>query len=243
MPRLNQKGAVQFIVLLIILIGIAGGVFLVTRGEPLKLFPQAKEDKVSGPIPNLPKPKPTKKPRPTSQPTPTPSPSPTAFNRVFITSTTYDGNLGGLSGADAKCQERSNAASLGGTWKAWLSDSNTSAGSRLSHSSLPYILLNGTLVANNWADLTSFKPDRSLLRHAIDVTELGTSFYPLVWTNTLYDGSIAPSITSCGNWQATTTGTTAYVGAPGIDDFLGPPWTSYVTRDCYRQAALYCFEQ
>ncbi len=75
MPKLNQKGAIQFIVLLILLGGIAGGVYLSTREEPFKLFPQAREAKVSGPIPQLtPKPKPTKKPRPTSIPSPSPSP-------------------------------------------------------------------------------------------------------------------------------------------------------------------------
>ena len=71
----------------------------------------------------------------------TPSPTP-APKRVFVTSTTYKGNLGGLAGADAKCQTRANAASLGGTWKAWLSDSTTSAASRLTQSVSGYILLN-----------------------------------------------------------------------------------------------------
>src|SRR5207248_2675590 len=42
--------------------------------------------------------------------------------RVFVTSVMYDGNLGGLAGADAKCQARATAASLSGTYKAWLSD-------------------------------------------------------------------------------------------------------------------------
>lgn len=38
---LNQKGAIQFIVLGILLLGIIGGVFLVTQGNPLKWFTRA----------------------------------------------------------------------------------------------------------------------------------------------------------------------------------------------------------
>src|SRR3989344_7858176 len=49
----------------------------------------------------------------------------TCTKYVFLTSTIYDGNLGGISGADAKCQARANTFNLGGTWKAWISDSNT----------------------------------------------------------------------------------------------------------------------
>lgn len=47
MPKLNERGAIQFVVLLILILGIIGGVFLVTRGEPLKLLPKAT---VSGPV-------------------------------------------------------------------------------------------------------------------------------------------------------------------------------------------------
>ena len=38
---LEQKGAIQFIVLLILLAGIVGGVWLITKGNPLKLFSRA----------------------------------------------------------------------------------------------------------------------------------------------------------------------------------------------------------
>lgn len=52
MPKLiNQKGAIQFIVLLVLLIllvGIFAAVYLVTSG-PLKLFPKASVSKLVGP--------------------------------------------------------------------------------------------------------------------------------------------------------------------------------------------------
>jgi hypothetical protein len=65
--------------------------------------------------------------------------------RVFVTSTGYPGNLGGLAGADAKCQERATAAGLGGTFKAWLSAAGTgnSAAERLTHATVPYVRVDG----------------------------------------------------------------------------------------------------
>src|SRR5690349_7978627 len=36
------------------------------------------------------------------------------YNVAFVTSTRYDGQLGGLAGADAKCMERAAAAGFGG---------------------------------------------------------------------------------------------------------------------------------
>jgi cysteine-rich repeat protein len=41
--------------------------------------------------------------------------------KVFVSSQMYDGNLGGLAGADAKCQALADAANLTGTYMAWIS--------------------------------------------------------------------------------------------------------------------------
>ena len=46
--------------------------------------------------------------------------------------------------------------------------STTSPDSRFSRGVGPYVLVDGTIVANNWSDLTS-----GTLRHAIDETETG----------------------------------------------------------------------
>src|SRR5512143_171625 len=40
--------------------------------------------------------------------------------RIFVTSTTKSGNLGGVNGANDECQQRATAAKLGGTFIAWL---------------------------------------------------------------------------------------------------------------------------
>jgi Protein of unknown function (DUF1554) len=62
---------------------------------------------------------------------------------VFVTSQGFNGNLGGLAGADTKCQALADTAGLGGTYKAWLSDSTTDARNRLTQATVPYRLVDG----------------------------------------------------------------------------------------------------
>ena len=121
---------------------------------------------------------------------------------VFASSERYDGNLGGLAGADAKCQALADAAEvynprLIGTFKAWLSDSTAGPATRFTHSPFPYVLVNGTQVADNWADLTDGSLDSP-----INVTEQGdtvpTGYPARVWTGTGTNGTASSS--NCGNW-------------------------------------------
>ena len=46
---------------------------------------------------------------------------------VFTTKAVFDGNLGGLLGADAKCTVAAKAAGRAGKFRAWLSDSTANA--------------------------------------------------------------------------------------------------------------------
>lgn len=168
-----------------------------------------------------------------------PFPTPTSNSqRVFITSTTYNGNLGGLAGADAKCQTRASAANLGGTWKAWLSDSTTSATSRLLHSSVPYKLVNGTVVANNWDDLTD-----GTLQNTIGITELGTTKFGGVWTNTESNGQTYRT-DYCSNFTSSVAGSNFLLGWSA---YTNGNWTltrsGTIETTCNNIESLYCFEQ
>src|SRR5207248_10614341 len=69
-----------------------------------------------------------------------------ASKRVFVTSATYNRNLGVLAGADAKCQALASAAALTGTYKAWLSTSTINARDRVTQAGVPYTLVDGTVV-------------------------------------------------------------------------------------------------
>jgi hypothetical protein len=162
---------------------------------------------------------------------------------VFVTSETYAGDLGGLAGADAKCQARAKAAGLSGVYLAWLSDYFDWPARRFSRAGSPYRLVDGSVVADDWSSLTS-----GALRHAIDRTEVGEAPAATdtpcgglsVWTNTQTDGSLETEANSCGDW------TDAIGGGAGLG--LANAQTSGWTGDCSgavcgSHAALYCFEQ
>lgn len=77
-------------------------------------------------------------------------------NLMFVTSTTYTGNLGGLAGADAACQARANAAGRPGTYKAWLSTATVNANSRFGSAS-GWVRPDGKPFANTVADVGNGK--------------------------------------------------------------------------------------
>jgi hypothetical protein len=172
--------------------------------------------------------------------------------RVFVTSQVFTGDLGGLTGADAKCQTLADAAGLGGTYMAWLSDLTGDPQTRMSHDGLPYVLADGvTVVASDWAQLTS-----GGLQHAIDTTELlgpapiGSAQCddifpsPTVWTNTQWDGTLFDVGETCNSWSGGV-GPSAW----GHADLSGLSWTLHCNGggvpvlSCANTAALYCFEQ
>ena len=159
--------------------------------------------------------------------------------RVFVSSAPPPGaaNLGGLTGADAFCQSAASRNQLGGTWKAWLSDPTTSASVRLTHATVPYVLLEGTTVAADWSALTS-----GTLAHAINVSDDGTVHTDIleVWTATTSAG--AYSGRSCNAWMSNAPGSnTADVG---LSNETNGEWTNRFQQFCDRtNVHLYCFEQ
>jgi len=158
------------------------------------------------------------------------------YYRVFVTNQTWNGNLGGLFGADNKCQQIAISRNLGGIWNAWLSDSNKSAGARLNHATKAYRTLDGKIVANNWNDLVDGSLDSP-----INVNEYGNVYgiATEVWTGTQADGSSA-SWSNCNNWTSTLSTVGGYRGvANSTDDH----WT-YGNSPCNNpNGHLYCFEQ
>ncbi|GEM_PF-6704191 len=163
-------------------------------------------------------------------------------NRVFITSTFYDGNLGDLSGADAKCQSRADVAEIGGSWKAWLSNSSFSVSERFIKQSIPYTLLDGTIIANDWQDLTD-----GTINSPINITEFGslisgTPYGPRVRTNTLANGEKNAFATSfCNNWTSNSWWERENVGF--FNTTYPNAWSYGANYYCGATLPLYCFEQ
>jgi hypothetical protein len=155
--------------------------------------------------------------------------------RVFLTSGTYTGALGGLSGADASCQSAAVAAGVQGTYKAWLGTAGATPLTTFTHSSDPYYLLDGSKIANNWAGVISGN-----LLHPIDVTELlqpGSS--QLVWTGLREDGTWGGAGNGdCNGWTSA-----AASGLLGVSDYSNDAWTYAGVLPCNATVRLYCFEQ
>ena len=157
---------------------------------------------------------------------------------VFLRSQPVTGNLGGLAGADALCQESADDASLSGTYKAWLSSSTVDARDRLTHGFGAYKLPTGTVVAVSWADLV----DGSLF-NPINVTETGGAGNPSVWTSTTPSGQLQHQGggTPCLDWTSNSAGLDVAQGRSG---FSNSDWTTGgQVAVCSTLAALYCFEQ
>ena len=198
-------------------------------------------------------------------------------NRVFVSSQLYDGNFGGgmrvlgYLNADAACQTLATNAGLGGSWKAWLSGRPDSAGcgplqpdcdghgaaDRFTHNPGPYNLVNGTKVADSWADLTDGSLD-----HAIDVTEVNTAVGAehRVWTNTTTGGAAYDAGTNCAVGPPTDPPHTLFTwscgppewspmdcnfqgGTFGDATMTNSQWTLISNVACNNTLHIYCFEQ
>ena len=168
-------------------------------------------------------------------------------NFAFVSSVLYDGSMGGLAGADLKCTTIANAAGLPGTYKAWLSDSSTNAADRLSHSNFQYVLVDGTVVATNWAGLTSGN-----LLHAIDLTEKmglppvsnGTQCGDggaLVWTGTGPSGVKQNGPSFCLDWTNNGNAGASFGHYTG-SDLSWSQWCSS-SSTCSAHAPIYCIQQ
>jgi len=154
--------------------------------------------------------------------------------RVFVTSTTVKGNLGGLAGADRVCGTLAAAAGLGGTWVAWLSshDGEPQAIDRVTGTG-PFRLVTGELVAASKSDLTG-KP----LAHAIDRDENGVAVpKSRVWTGSGANGRYLTK--DCAKW----TGGGNNGGRYGDSSATSAQWTDEGVEDCDRTLRLYCFER
>jgi hypothetical protein len=149
-----------------------------------------------------------------------------------VTGGVYTGNLGGVAGADAKCQARAAAAGLSGVFKAWISTATNSPGKDFIRSPAPYVMPNGGVVAMSWPDLVS-----GVLHQGISLTETETVFGgPGVWTGTTPQG--VSSSPDCVGWTSALDS-----GTYGQASSYNQVWTIGNTSGCAALLGLYCFEQ
>jgi hypothetical protein len=87
---------------------------------------------------------------------------------IFVTSELFDGDLGGVAGADQKCQDLADRAELSGQFLALLNEPGRTIFDRFDGDGGPYQLTDGTVVANHFEELGN-------TLSALQLTELGSA--------------------------------------------------------------------
>lgn len=160
--------------------------------------------------------------------------APVSPNVMFVTSTTYTGNLGGLAGADAACQARATAGGRAGTYKAWLSTSTVNANTRFG-TAQGWVRTDGKPFVNTITDLGNgklFTPPR--------YDELGNDIGDVgVMTGTTIGGVYQANGGDCTGWTSSAAAVTVTTGVSGGNSAM---FEVYGTGSCSSTTYhLYCF--
>jgi hypothetical protein len=163
-------------------------------------------------------------------PAPSPEPQPAVNRRVFVTSITYSGALGGVTAADAMCQARADAAGLVGTFQAWISDDVASAYDRTVDVG-PWYTTRGEVGFWSKSDLRAAAAAPLADEYGGDVADSGATW---AWSGTNADG--ASTGTNCNRWTDATESASATVTKTAWDG-------GTLVVSCDTRAPLICFEQ
>lgn len=180
--------------------------------------------------------------------------APSASKVVFFTDTTYAGNLGGILGADDKCQQEAQDQGLDGRFKAWIhTDLPELSPDRVSFakSKTPYVNTSGEPL---WPSY----PVEGTLSDVRTSEILSVTGAPQVSAVTFWTGIAEfvgdPPVRHCSRWTTSERGITndtlGTLGGPDEDvgicgDFPQNPlcWRHVAARGCEVPASLICFQQ
>ncbi len=158
-------------------------------------------------------------------------------NLIFVTSGLFNGNLGGIAGADAKCNAAASSKGLGGNYLAYISGATTVAPARFGGVS-GWVRTDGKPVMNSIAEFGGailFNPP-SLDEGKIDLSNTNSV---LVWTATKSDGTYFGQNCNANNqppdWNSTQGRTTA-----GALNQTGPFVVNAAGQLCTVTLHLYC---
>jgi cysteine-rich repeat protein len=158
---------------------------------------------------------------------------------VFLTSEIYDGDFGGVSGANSLCKKAAMIAGLPNyqTYRAWMSDDTFSPALWFFHSKGRYILTNGAVVANGWKDLTD-----GTIQRPIDIDENGEEIGGGAWSNTTTAGLRHPDSQDCMGWTIIEIPVSGRVGNTLRADAEWTDAAEYNPTICGGEHSFYCFE-
>jgi hypothetical protein len=167
--------------------------------------------------------------------------------RVFVTSECYLGSLEGLAGADQKCQSLANGSGIDGEFSAWLADAYDGPLVRLPHAAVPYVLVDGSVVARDWGDLTDGEVSTAVnLDESGNPVDGGGGCGAAVWTNTSTLGTPAVSDAlefACYEWTLSLFSRWGLLGDATATDGRWTDRGALAMQRCSSTARLYCFER
>jgi len=161
---------------------------------------------------------------------------------IFVTAGKWTGNLGGVSGAHAKCQSAkgANPAISGKNFKALIGSSTTKPSDYLVTEG-KFVRMDGTVVAKDWTQLLS----SASLDATINQDEFGTYMTynnaNQAWTGVVWGATASPN--TCLNW---TTSSGNYMVATGHSGTIAQTWHNWFNAGggtCDFARALYCIEE
>jgi len=118
---------------------------------------------------------------------------------IFVTSGSWTGNLGGMAGADSKCDAAVANAGFEGAWVALISTSSTDAIGRLP-TGISFVRMDNAVIANNRADLFD-----GTIQNPINLNENNGIETGHVFTGSESDGTVSDNcggMDTCGDWTA-----------------------------------------
>ena len=159
--------------------------------------------------------------------------------RVFVTSEVIRGRIlndgAPHTTVDQFCQLAAQAAGLGGSWRAWISDTALVASTHVQEVGPWYLVDQCTLVTPDIATLVAQGPAVGL-----DTAEDGERFERTsYWTGT--DAQGLATVFHCGDWAR---GAPSRFGVIGRSNLTGPgEWTEAERVACNQSHRVLCFEQ
>lgn len=161
---------------------------------------------------------------------------------VFTTASSFTGSLGGLVGADAKCNSAASAARLPGTYRALVITSGQTLAQRVPDAG-PWYRVDGQLAFQDATEVLGAP------RVALNLTESGGAVtgYGSAWTGVIKYGGVSGS--TCTNWTSAGAGGLGKAGDTGattsnyIDDNPSACPTFDCGPSCSTALHLYCIAQ
>jgi hypothetical protein len=159
--------------------------------------------------------------------------------RIFVTSQSYTGNLGGIIGANSLCATAATNAGLVKTYKALLSAPGNFAKNRLTTDASIYT------VSSTGPRRVADSLNALFNTNIIDLkAEIRYDEFTAFTTNTAWTGTDAyGEVGTTGNCSSWTSSSGADLGTVGDSTATSASWTEFQQDNCNQSHSLYCISQ